>query len=195
MKGPIETASFSKVEVSSAEELRSWLRLNYDSNESIWLVTWKKNHPDKYLSTGDVLDELLCFGWIDGIRRKLDAYRTMQLICKRKSHHWANSYKERAQRLIADGRMEKPGLDMINRSKALGLWSFMEDVDRLEIPADLNKALERNPKALEFFKDLNPSSKRFALRWLKLSKTPETRKRRISELVARSVKGEKLPGS
>lgn len=73
------------------------------------------------LSRDAVLDEFLCFGWIDGIRRKLDADRTMQLISPRKVQHWAKSYKDQAARRIEEGRMESPGLESIRRSKESGL--------------------------------------------------------------------------
>ncbi|MGB3799566.1 MAG: hypothetical protein WA952_07090, partial [Lewinella sp.] len=74
----IKTEDFKKVPVSSAGELRDWLQAHHSQEAGVWLVTYKKSVPEKYVSTGDVLDELLCFGWIDGIRRKLDEERTMQ---------------------------------------------------------------------------------------------------------------------
>ena len=76
----IITENFDKVEITSQEELRSWLLKNHAQPESVWLVTHKKSEPDKYVSRWDVLNELICFGWIDGIRRKLDDKKTMQLI-------------------------------------------------------------------------------------------------------------------
>ena len=78
---------FEKVEVGSREELRNWLLENHKSAESFWLVTYKKSKPEKYVDRWVVLDELICFGWIDGIRRKLDGDRTMQLISQRKVQH------------------------------------------------------------------------------------------------------------
>ena len=191
----IATNNFAKIEISSALELRAWLKTNHNSDLSYWLVTYKKVVPEKYVSTSEVLDELLCFGWIDGIRRKLDEKRTMQLISARKTQHWARTYKQRAAKLISEGRMEKPGFQAIDDSKANGLWYFMEDVDNLEVPHDLQKALEKKPAAAEFFKQINDSSKRFVLRWLKLSKTETTRAKRIDQLVNLSVQGKKLPGS
>ncbi|SNR95755.1 hypothetical protein SAMN06295967_101204 [Belliella buryatensis] len=90
----IQTDNFEKVEITTQEELRNWLVQNHQQKESVWLVTFKKSIPEKYLSTSQVLDELLCFGWIDGIRRKLDEHRTMQLISPRKVEHWAKTYKD-----------------------------------------------------------------------------------------------------
>ena len=84
----------------------------------------------------------MAFGWIDGIRRKLDDDRTMQLISPRKVQHWAKSYKDRAARLIEEGRMQAPGLASIEAGKASGLWSFMDDVDALIVPEDLRMALD-----------------------------------------------------
>ncbi|MEM9261969.1 MAG: hypothetical protein AAGA22_00175 [Pseudomonadota bacterium] len=103
--------------IDSAEPLRTWLLDNHKTEDSVWLVTFKKSVPDKYVSSGEVLDELIAFGWIDGIRRKLDDHRTMQLISPRKSQHWSQTYKDRAEKLEQDGRMHKAGRDAIKRSK------------------------------------------------------------------------------
>ena len=191
----IKTENFDKVPVASQEELRHWLRHNHEKQESVWLVTFKKEVPEKYLSTGQVLDELLYFGWIDGIRRKLDETRTMQLISPRKTQHWTKTYKDRAQKLIDSGQMQPAGYASIEAGKKSGLWHFMDDVDALIIPTDLEKALKAKPVAFEFFVSINPSSKRFVLRWLKLSKTEKTRIKRIEQLVMLSARGEKLKGS
>ena len=191
----VKTENFNKVEISTRQELRSWLINNYTQSESVWLVTYKKSEPDKYVSRGEVLDELICFGWIDGIRRKLDNKRTMQLISQRKVEHWAKSYKERAAKLIEEGKMHESGLRSIAKSKSTGLWNFMDDVDNLIIPKDLSKELTKFEGAAEYFDSINPSSKRFALRWLKLAKTAKTREKRIKKLAELLAKGEKLPGS
>lgn len=191
----IATENFKQVLIESAEALRTWLEAHHRQPESVWLVTYKKAVIGKFVSREAVLDELICFGWIDGIRRKLDDQKTMQLISPRKSQHWAQSYKIRAEQLIATGRMHMAGQKAIDQSKEKGLWNFMDDVDRLEVPDDLACALKESPKAKAFFDGINPSSKRFVLRWIKLAKTEKTRRNRISKIVSLSVKGEKLPGS
>lgn len=191
----IVTENFEKVEVSNVKMLRSWLLKHYNQEATVWLVTYKKSVPEKYVSREEVLDELLCFGWIDGVRRKLDGDRTMQLIAPRRAQHWAQSYKTRAVKLIEEGRMHEAGEKAIRASKKSGLWHFMDSVDRLEVPSDLASALETKPKAKQFFDKINPSSKRFVLRWIKLAKTEKTRSNRIQKIVDLSVKEEKLPGS
>ena len=191
----IKTEQFQKVEVVSREELRSWLIEHHSQTESVWLVTYKKSEASKYISRWDVLDELLCFGWIDGIRRKLDEQRTMQLIAPRKAEHWAKSYKDRVAKLTEQGLMHAAGLKSVEAAKASGSWTFMDDVDNLIVPDDLKNALYENKEALSFFDSINPSSKRFVLRWLKLAKTEKTRISRIEKLVNLSAQGKKLPGS
>lgn len=191
----IKTDNFRKVEVTSQEELRNWLDKHHMQKESVWLVTFKKSEVDKYVSTSQVLDELICFGWIDGIRRKLDEKRTMQLISQRKVEHWTRTYKERAARLIDLGKMSDAGIMSIETSKQAGLWSFMDDVDNLVIPDDLAEALSKLQGATAFFDSINDSSKRFVLRWIKLAKTEKTRHGRIEKIAHLSAKGEKLPGS
>ena len=191
----IKTEDFEKVEISSPDELRDWLITNHGQATSVWLVTYKKSVAEKYVSRWDVLDELLCFGWIDGIRRKLDDRRTMQLISPRKAEHWAQSYKERVARLTQEGRMQAAGLQVVEKSKANGLWNFMDDVDNLIIPGDLSAALASRNGAEAFFEAINDSSKRFVLRWIKLAKTEKTRKNRIDKIADLAAKGEKLPGS
>lgn len=188
-------ANYDRIEVRSIQELHDWLLDNHTSDESWWLVTYKKAVTDKYVDRWDVLDELICFGWIDGVRKKLDEQRTMQLISKRKVQHWAKSYKDRAVQLTKEGRMHSSGLKSVEEGKTNGLWHFMDDVDNLIVPADLETSLKSTEGAFEFFDRINDSSKRNSLRWLKLAKTEKTRQKRLLELTRLSAQGEKLPGS
>ena len=181
-----------RVEVGSASELRSWLFDNADRDDGVWLVTSKKHVPDRYVSTSEVLDELLCFGWVDGVRRALDDDRTMQLISPRRTRVWARSYKERADRLIASGRMRPEGMASIEASKRSGSWDLMDDVDALIVPSDLRAALDGSPMAGEWFDAAAPSYRRNLLRWVALAKTQPTRARRIDRIVETAGRGERI---
>jgi uncharacterized protein YdeI (YjbR/CyaY-like superfamily) len=94
-----------------------------------------------------------------------------------------------------ENRMHEAGLQSIQSGKESGLWNFMDDVDNLVIPNDLNAALEQLEGAQDFFDQINDSSKRFVLRWIKLAKTEKTRRNRIKKIAHLSSIGEKLPGS
>ena len=189
------SAEAERIEVRSAGELHDWLAAHHAQEDSVWLVTFKKVHPDKYLSTSEVLDALLAWGWIDGRRMKLDEDRTMQLISPRRVEHWSKTYKDRVARLEAEGRMQAPGRAAVARGKASGLWDFLNDVDALIQPDDLQAALAGVPAAEAFFNQLSPARMRFALRWLKLAKGAKTRERRLAKIVALSAEGKRVPGS
>lgn len=194
MRKGIIKAQFKKVEVASAAALREWLVLNHAQDESVWLVTYKASETSKYVSREAVLDELIAFGWIDGVRRKLDDSRTMQLISKRKVQHWAKTYKDRAAMLIKEGRMAEAGMKSIQDGKASGLWNFMDDVDALICPTDLIEAFAAHPGAEESFAGFPPSAQRFTLRWIKLAKTDNTRKKRLEITAERAASGQFIPG-
>ncbi len=189
----IKTENFERVEVVSAAELRAWLEEHHTQEASVWRVTYKKHTGAKYVSTSEILDEVSCFGWIDGIRRKLDDDRTMQLISPRKAQHWAKTYRDRVARLQAAGRMHPAGLAAIEEAQQLGLWDYTDDVDALELPDDLFTALKAQAGALANFTAAAPSYQRNVLRWTKLAKTPLTRAKRIVQTVEYASRNAKIP--
>lgn len=186
-------AEAERVEIASPEALWSWLEDHHKRQSGVWLVTWKAQHPDRYVGREDVLDALIAHGWIDGRRMKLDEDRTMQWIAPRQQRAWAESYKARAARLIEEGRMHPAGLAAIEAGKASGLWDHFADVDALEVPGDLAQALRTAPVAQAWFADAAPSYRRNVLRWLKGARTDATRSKRIAAIVEASERGEKIP--
>ncbi|MEO1521136.1 MAG: YdeI/OmpD-associated family protein [Cyanobacteria bacterium J06633_2] len=184
-----------RVEVASVKELREWFEQYHSQEQSIWLVTYKKNVPNKYVSIKEVLDEVLCFGWMDGRRMKLDETRTMQLLSPRKTEHWSKSYKDRVAQLTQDGRMHESGLKAVEVAKQSGAWDFMNDVDALIVPDDLQQALENHPPALENYANFPDSVKRDILRWIKLAKKQETREKRIQETASKASRNKRASGT
>ena len=191
--GAIKTENFSSVEITNEQDLWIWLSNNFGSQESVWLITYKKSTPQKYLSREQVLDALIAYGWIDGVRRKLDDQRTMQLISQRKTQSWSATYKQRADRLEAEGRMQQSGRDTISQSKLLGLWDAMQDVDTFVIPNDLQILLDKDRTAATYFIDCPPSYKRNVLRWLKSAKTERTRQKRLDSIFTECKAENRIP--
>lgn len=171
---------FTHVEVTSAADLHAWLLTHHSQTEAAWLVTWEKVVPSRYVPHELVLDELVAFGWTDGIQRRIDDERTLQLVSPRRTQPWARSYRARAEGLIAAGLMHPAGLASVDRAKASGMWEAMDDVDDLVVPADLADALARLPPAAEHFAGFPPSTRRNVLRWIASARTPPTRARRIA---------------
>ena len=170
------------MEAASREQLRAWLAENRERNESVWLVTWKKAAGAKHLPYAAIVEEALCFGWIDSLPRSLDAERSMRLLSPRRpGAAWSNANRERAERLIAEGRMTEAGLAKIEAAKRDGSWTRIEGAQAGDVPDDLAEALARRPPAADRFAAFPPSSKRVILEWIGQAKRPETRAKRIEE--------------
>ena len=178
------------VEVQNRSELRAWLEANHQRTESFWLVTFKKGSPS-YLDRFAVLEELICYGWIDGIRRKLDDTKTMQLISQRKTKPWAQSYKDLAEKLTAQGIMHESGLRAIEQAKLNGMWDLMESVDRLEVPQDLEEHFDLFPGSKANWDRFAPSARRNVLRWLFSAKTDQTRQKRLKLIASEAQQNRK----
>lgn len=180
------------VEIQDAAALWTWLAAHHAQPESVLLITWKAAHRTRFVSRDAVLDALIAYGWIDGRRYQVDADRTAQLISPRKTGRWAQSYKDRAARLMAEGAMMPPGLAAIDAAKASGAWgdAKMAQVDRLAVPDDLDAALGPHRTGWDRFA---PSYRRNVLRWLALAKTAPTRTKRIDTIVAATAAGRKIP--
>lgn len=188
----IKGHDFERVEVASADELWAWMNTNHGQSASIWLVTWKATHRDKYVSRDTVLDVLIAYGWIDGRRARVDDDRTMQLLSPRKEQAWAKTYKERAARLEREGLMKRPGRAAIALSKRNGKWDAAADIDALVEPHDLVTALKRR-RAKQWWDDSAPSYRRNILRFIASAKRDATRLKRIEIAVDHAARGEKVP--
>jgi uncharacterized protein YdeI (YjbR/CyaY-like superfamily) len=183
---------FARIEITDASQLWDWLARNHAQPDSVWLVTWKAAHPTRYVSREAVLDALIAHGWIDGRRLKLDADRTMQLISPRKQQAWAASYKARAARLIAEGRMHAAGRTALEAGRARGLWHLSDPIDALREPEDLVAALEA-AGGLPWWRASAPSYRRNILRYLAAARRAETRRKRTLLIATHCARGEKIP--
>ena len=188
----IETNRYEPVELDSEQALWDWLEENHHRAEGVWFITYKKSAGDRYLSTEQLLDAGLAYGWVDGIRRKLDDQRTMQLYSPRATSAWTQSYKKRAERLMREGRMQPAGFAKVSEGKASGLWDYWNDVDQLIQPADLKASLTR-VGAQSAWEEAGKAYRRNLLRWIKLAKTAPTRDKRIETVVQAIQSGKKLP--
>ncbi|MEO0457220.1 MAG: YdeI/OmpD-associated family protein [Cyanobacteria bacterium P01_A01_bin.114] len=173
---------FPKVEVTSRQQWRDWLMENHARRESIWLVTYKKAAGNRYLPYDAIVEEALCFGWVDSLPRALDAERTMLLLSPRQPKSaWSKLNKDRVAKMVAAGLMHPAGLKKIEQAKQDGAWYFLDDVEALVVPDDLQAALNQYPNAAQHFEAFPPSTKRGILEWIKLAKRAATRAKRIAE--------------
>jgi uncharacterized protein YdeI (YjbR/CyaY-like superfamily) len=179
-------------EFRSRSDLRKWLREHHARSESFWLVTFKRHVTPYYLAYGEVVEELLCFGWVDSRSRRLDDDRTMLLVAPRKAGStWSAPNKRRVERLARDGRLHPAGQAKIDAAKKDGSWTFLDEIDRLEVPGDLAAAFRGQARARRNFDAFSPSARKIILLWLKTAKRPETRRKRVEETVRLAAKNVK----
>ncbi|PSN08505.1 hypothetical protein C7293_30110 [filamentous cyanobacterium CCT1] len=185
------------VQVESRAEWREWLMANHTRPEGIWLITYKKRPGQPYVSYNDVVEEALCFGWIDSKPNKLDDDRTMLWMAPRKpGTGWSALNKKRIEAMTAAGLMMPPGLAKLEAAKQDGSWEKLDAIERLEIPPDLAAALVANASAKANFEAFPRSAKRGILEWIASAKRAETRDRRIAEtvdLAAQNIRANSWP--
>lgn len=178
-------ADYARVHPKTTAEWRRWLRDNHDKASGVWLVTYKAATGKPRLGYDESIPDALSYGWIDSVNRPLDDERTALLFTPRKAGSgWSRTNKDRISRLMKEGRMEAPGLAKISGAKRDGSWTLLDSVEALEIPDDLRKAL--GAAGTRKFEALTPGRKKEHLRTLVTAKRPETRVKRIADIV-RSV--------
>lgn len=174
------------------EGWREWLKENHRLKESVWLIYHKKKSNQYSMSWSDAVEEALCFGWIDSVRKTLDDERFLQLFTKRKPKGtWSKINKQKIEQLIQTGLMTEAGLAVISRAKENGSWDILNEVEELKVPDDLNNALKKDVIAESFFNSLSKSVKKAMLQWIAFAKRSETREKRINEIAELAAKNQK----
>ncbi|MDQ0087689.1 uncharacterized protein YdeI (YjbR/CyaY-like superfamily) [Paenibacillus anaericanus] len=171
-----------------------WLGDNLDSSPGIWLQIAKKDSGMISVTYKEALDIALCYGWIDSQKEKLDEVFWIQRFTPRKpSSIWSKVNKEKAELLIAKGRMKPSGFKTIETAKQNGQWDKAYESQRnASLPEDLAIELERNTKAKTFYDSLDSQNKYAILFRIHQAKKQETRMKRIQQFVAMLEKGETL---
>jgi len=173
---------------------RGWLAKNHSSKAEIWLVLLKKHVREPCVAYGDAVEEALCFGWIDGILKRIDDRQHAIRFCPRgKNSRWSDSNRKRVREMTRAGKMTEAGLAAVREAKQNGQWQKAGEPQSDVAPDDLLRALRRNRAARECFDGLAPSHRRQYVGWIEEAKRAETRARRIRKTVERLAAGKK-PG-
>jgi len=175
------------VHAADQREWRRWLEQNHESVAAIWLKFAKKGSPTPTVSYAEAIEEALCYGWIDGQVRRLDEHFYLQRFTPRRARsRWSEINREKATRLIADGRMRPAGLAQIEAAKANGQWEAAYPAQgKATVPEDLQRALDENPQARAFFETLTGSARYAFLYRLHNVSDPAARAKRIADYVER----------
>lgn len=183
-----------EIAFASAAEWERWLEANHAASEGLWVRIAKKATGIESVRYPEVLESALCFGWIDGQRQARDERCFLQRFTRRKARSkWSRINREKAEMLIAEGRMRPAGLAEVERAKADGRWQAAYAGQRSStVPEDLQRELDARPQAKAFFAGLS-SQNRYAITYrLQDAKKPETRARRLAKFVAMLEAGETI---
>ena len=165
------------------KEWREWLKKNHQSKQSVWLILYKKESNKPLIGWSGAVDEALCYGWVDSVRRSVDKEKFMQFFSIRKPKGtWSKINKEKVNQLINKGLMAQAGLEAIETAKQNGSWTILDTVEELKIPRDLAKEFKAQPGSKDYFLSLSKSVRKMILQWIVLAKRPETRQKRITEI-------------
>lgn len=177
---------------STPKALGEWLSINHVTENELWVKIFKKNSGVQSVTWNDTVIEVLCWGWIDGVKKSIDDQAYLQRITPRTARsNWSKRNTEHVERLIKEDRMKESGLVHVRAAKADGRWENAYVVSEIEVTVDFLTALEDNLSAKQLFETLNKSNRYVIAYGLTSAKKPETRERRFEkylDMLANDIK-------
>jgi uncharacterized protein YdeI (YjbR/CyaY-like superfamily) len=188
-----EVQRVNPIYFKSPTEFRRWLAKNYDKQSEVWIGMYKVSSGKKGITYNEALDEALCYGWIDGVRKSADAESYMQRFSPRTAKsYWSAVNTKRVAELTTLGRMHASGVAAFERrdKTATARYSFERETAALE-PSAI-KHFRANKAAWQYFDSEAPWYRRVAVHWVTSAKKPETRQRRLGTLIRDSAAGRRI---
>jgi uncharacterized protein YdeI (YjbR/CyaY-like superfamily) len=194
LKIKIDLKGLKLVTLKTAGDWAGWLDKNQEKSQGIWLRFFKKGSGLASLNYAEALDEALCYGWIDGQSKSYDEKSWIQKFTPRRPKSvWSKRNTEHIARLIDAGRMKPAGLKQVEAAKADGRWQKAYDSPKnMEAPEDFLRELAKNKKAWAFYQSLNRANTYAIAYRLQTAKKPETRDKRMKEILTLLKNGKKL---
>jgi uncharacterized protein YdeI (YjbR/CyaY-like superfamily) len=179
---------------ASQGEWAAWLAAHCASSTGVWLRLAKRGSDQRSVTYAEALDVALCYGWIDGQKKGDSEHHWLQRFTPRSAKSlWSKINREKALKLIQEGRMEPAGFEEIERAKSDGRWKAAYDsASTAAVPPDLQAALDANKRAKAFFANLDARNRYAVLFRLQTAKKPETRFKRLQQFIEMLSRHEKL---
>ena len=180
---------------TTAQEFRAWLDKNHQSEKELWVGFYKKATDIPSITWSESVDQALCYGWIDGIRKKVDEKSYKIRFTPRKPNSiWSAVNLAKMKELEAKGLLQAAGIAIFEKrdEKKAKLYSY-EQRKKATLPPEYLEQIKSNGKAWDFFENLAPSYKKNSVFWVVNAKREETRLRRLKILIESSEQGLKIP--
>lgn len=189
-----KAADYPVLHFADQQGWRVWLHEHHAAAKGVWLRLAKKGAEARSVQYAEALETALCYGWIDGQKQAEDDQFWRQKFTPRSARSvWSKINRGKAEALIKNGLMQPAGLREVERAQADGRWQAAYDSSsKAMVPADLQAALDADPKASEFFAALDRQNRYAILYRVQAAKKAETRARRIADYVAMLARQEKL---
>jgi len=178
---------------ASAIEFRKWLRRYHAVVTELWVGYYRKQTGRPSISWQESVDEALCFGWIDGLRKRIDHDRyRIRFTPRRRGSIWSAINIRRVQALTNEQRMQPAGLKAFARriENRSGIYSYEQRTEKL--PRPYSTQIRRNPAAWKYFSTQPPSYRKMVVWWIVSAKLEETRRKRLAKLIAASARNQRL---
>lgn len=188
------TNGLSIMSFETQQDWERWLTEHHTNTEGIWLKIAKKETGIPSVSYAEALESAICYGWIDGQKASFDGtYWLQKFTPRRPKSIWSKVNCDKATALIAEGRMQPAGLQQMELAKADGRWDVAyESQSKITIPADFQRELDKNQKAMDFFSTLDSTNRYAILFRIQTAKKPETRSARIHKFIEMLAQNEKI---
>ena len=189
---PKPATAVDPLRFATAKAWETWLRKNGARSDGIWMLIAKAGADEPSVTYPQAIEAALCHGWIDGQKKTVDDQHWLQRFTPRRARSiWSKINVDKVAALIEAGRMQPAGQAQIDAAKADGRWEQAYDGARTStVPDDLQAALDTDPKAKAFFATINATN-RYAVLWrVQTAVKPETRAKRIAQLVEMLARGE-----
>lgn len=181
------------VQPPDCKEWRKWLQDNHDQQKEVWLILFKKSSGKQLLTYPDALEEAICFGWIDGLKKTIDEERyTFRFSPRKVKSNWSTQNINTAKKLISLGKMMPAGLVAYHSKIPYPENSLQDKTKELTIPSYIKQTFQTEGKVWKKFEQLSPGYQREYIMWIESAKKEETRLRRLNEAITLLLKNKKL---
>lgn len=174
---------------------RAWLNANHDSERGVWVASWKKDAPGPAVAYEALVEEALCFGWIDSTVNTLDDARRLQMMTPRRPRSpWTRLNRQRITDMDGQGLLTDAGRSAVDAAKANGYWTIFDPVEDLLEPPELSDALDLSSAARAAWDSFPPSARKQMLWWVISARTDATRTKRVAKVVHEAAQGRRAVG-
>ena len=191
---PAPAGSGSPLFFEAPADFRAWLAEHHDARDELWVGYYKKGTGLPSMTWPESVDEALCFGWIDGIRKSIDEERyKIRFTPRRPGSHWSARNLGRMEHLIAEGRVAEPGMAAYRKRNPARQRQAAHEQETVTLPPEYEERLRADPRAWRYFREARPSYRKQATWWVVSAKREATRLRRLGILIESSAEGKVVP--